>query len=194
MVGLVLVVGDVRSVRNIAGIRSRHRAGQQLPRRFEVGEAIDLTHWVGIALNTQRQRQGQVRLHLPLVHGIDAETPQGHRYIAGQVIGPAVLAGYAVSEGLQSVAVPRAQTEVRPGVVVDEVVVADIVAAEVAAELKAVMPVRPREVIDELILGDVTSLREIVLGSDDIREVGPTLGAERVYPTELQGLREGAQR
>src|SRR5208283_1273071 len=132
MVGLVLVVGDVRSVRNIAGIRSRHRAGQQLPRQFEVGEAIDLTHWVGTALNTQRQRQGQVRFYLPLVHCIDTETPEGNWYVAGQVIGPAVLPGYAVSEGLQGVARPGAQTEVRPGIVVDEVVVADIVAAEVS--------------------------------------------------------------
>src|SRR5208337_3932915 len=66
--------------------------------------------------------------------------------------------------------------------------------AEVGSELKAVVPVRPREVVNELIPGDVTPLREIKLRSDDIREVSATLWAERVYPTELQCLRECRQR
>ena len=49
--------------------------------------------------------------------------------------------------------------------------VADIVAAEVLAELKRVISVRPREVVDELVLRDVAALRETrspVVGAGEV--------------------------
>src|SRR5208283_5208972 len=122
------------------------------------------------------------RFHLPLVHRIDAESPEGHRHVACQEIGLAVLERIAVYHFLKAAG---NITKIRTRIFEEEGVVADVVTPEVGAELKAVVPVRPGKVVNELILGDITSLRELIL----LTEI-----CKRHLPREQQSSGEGTKR
>jgi len=122
--------------------------------------------------------------YLPFVHGVNAETPESNRYVAGKVIRLSVLAGQAIREQLQRAISRGGQTKVSSGVVVEEVVITDVIAAVVAAELEAVVSVRPSVVVNELILSDVATLREIKLRANDIGKTA-RLWAKGGCATEL---------
>ena len=95
--------------------------------------------------------------NLPLVLAIKTNAPQSHGYVAGKIVRLAILVGYAIAKRLKVI---RRIAPVNPWRIVKEVVVADIVAAEVLAELERVIAPRPGEVVDDLVLGNVAPLWE----------------------------------
>ena len=66
--------------------------------------------------------------------------------------------------------------------------ITDVIAAEVGAELKAMVPARPSEVVNELVLGDVATLREVPL------ETNGAIGwTKRVSSPKYHALRKRCQ-
>ena len=93
----------------------------------------------------------------PFVLSITTNAPQGDGNITGQVQTLAILVGLTIRKRLHAV---RGIAPVDSRRVKEEVMVADVVAAEVLTKLKGVISVRVREIVDELILRNVTSLRK----------------------------------
>src|SRR5580704_16511654 len=106
-------------------------------------------------LHPEPERQSEVGGKLPVVMRIDAHAPQRDRNVAGNVQRLSVLITQAVDEFLHPT---RYVTEVHGRVVVVEVVIADVVAAVVLAELESMFSLYLCKVVDELILGDIAAL------------------------------------
>src|SRR5208337_152290 len=138
-------------------------ARQGVERTREVGKAIVLANRIGVAFDTQRRRQRKIGRYLPCIGGINTHPPECNGHVGGQVVGFAVLKGESVGKILEPVG-ERGRTdvlEVHPWTVIEEVMVAHVVPAEIHAKLQVVVSPGPGKVIDELVLGNVAALREV---------------------------------
>ena len=133
--------------------------------------AKQLVWHTGFELRSTRKRQSQLQIarRLPLILAVDSNAPHRDWHVARDSAGLSVLVGVAIGK------VEQAKIVVAPvdgGVYVEEVVVADVVAAEVLAELEGMVAMRPGEIVDELVLGDVPSLRKLTSQRLKAGEIG----------------------
>ena len=118
-------------------------------------------------LKTQGQCQFQFGRNTPFILPIETQSPSGNRHIACQIQGLSILISEAIGKLLQSAG---DVTEIDRRRIVEEVMVAYVIATEILAYFNAVFALNDTEIVEDLILGYIASLRE---GADRIeaREV-----------------------
>ena len=65
---------DIARIGHVARARTGE-AGQGIGRTGKISEAVELANGVGVPLGAQRQRELEIRFHVPLVLRIHPETP-----------------------------------------------------------------------------------------------------------------------
>src|SRR5216683_8149266 len=150
-------------------VRNGRRMVQLSELGNELGKAIVLANLVGVAVCSQGNGQLESAVHLPFVLEIQSQAVVGN----GQIVGTGKsLVQLASASGtndpvieITHISDPDSAAGKRPCRKA-----ADVVAAEIDAELDTMSAPGPGEVIHDLILSNVASLRIIVIGTTCIRQ------------------------